>query len=85
MYYTRVVTSVVVVLDFGSSKSGSGQISSQIWWMPMQLQYVELIVDETTAADLSSGVFAILISVTPTKKIREFIVITQILSITGKQ
>ena len=34
----------------------------------MQLQYVQLILDKTNATDLSSGVFAILISVTRTKK-----------------
>jgi len=35
--------------------------------MPVQLQYVLLITDKTNAADLSSDVFAILISVTRTK------------------
>ena len=34
--------------------------------MPVQLQYVQLITDKTNAADLSRGVFAILISVTQT-------------------
>jgi len=37
--------------------------------MPLQLQYIEivqLIMDNTTAANLSSGVFAIVISVTRT-------------------
>jgi len=71
-----------VVPDFGSgksgirpffrnpAKSGSGQISSRICWiwrMPVQRQYVQLIMDKTNAADLSSSVFAILISVTRTK------------------
>ena len=51
-------------------KSGSSQISSQICWMPLQLQYSQLIMDKTNAADLSSGVFAILISVTRTVKIQ---------------
>jgi len=63
------------------AKSGSGQISSQIcriWQMPVQLQYVQLITDKTNAADLSSGVFAILTSI-------KFIAIPQILSKTGKQ
>jgi len=56
-----------VVPDFGSgksgippflgnpAKSGSGQISSQIcriWWLSVQLQYVQLITDKTNAADL---------------------------------
>jgi len=36
----------------------------------MQLQYVQLITDKTNAADLSSGVFAILISVTRMTKIQ---------------
>ena len=31
--------------------------------MPVQLQYVQLIMDKTSAADLSSGVLTILISV----------------------
>jgi len=35
--------------------------------MPVQLQYVQLITDKINAADLSNGVFAILISVTRTK------------------
>jgi len=33
----------------------------------MQLQYVQLIKNKSNAPDLSSGVFAILISVTQTK------------------
>jgi len=37
--------------------------------MAVQLQYVELVTDKTNAADLSSGVFALLISVTRTKKL----------------
>jgi len=32
--------------------------------MPVQLQYIQLIMDKTIAADLPSGVFTILISVT---------------------
>jgi len=32
--------------------------------MPVQLQYIQLIADKTNAADLSSNVFALLISVT---------------------
>jgi len=36
--------------------------------MPVQLQYVQLIMDKTNAVDLSSGVFAIVISVMQTKK-----------------
>jgi len=32
--------------------------------MPVRLQNIQLITDKTTAADLSSDVFAILISVT---------------------
>jgi len=38
--------------------------------MPVQLQYIQSITDKTNAADLSSGVFAILTSVTRTKKIQ---------------
>ena len=36
----------------------------------LQLQYVQLIIDKINAADLSSGVIAILISVTWTLKIQ---------------
>jgi len=50
------------------AKSGSGQISSQIWQTPVQLQYVQLITDKTNAANLSNDVFAILISLTRAKK-----------------
>ena len=53
------------------AKSGSLQISSQIWRMPLQLQNFQLITDKTNAADLSSGVFAILIYVTPMIKIQK--------------
>jgi len=52
--------------------------------MPMQLQYVQLIMDKTNAADLWSDVFAILISVTQMKNTK-FINVTQISSKTGKQ
>ena len=38
--------------------------------MSVQLQYVQLITDKTNAADLSSDVFEILISVTQTIKIQ---------------
>jgi len=69
-----------VAPDFGSSKSGippffgnpaecsSGHISSCIWLMTVHLLYSQLITDKTNAADLSSGVFTILISVTWTKR-----------------
>jgi len=73
-YATRVAP------DFGSSSSKSGirpffgnpakfgsvQISSRIW------QYVQLVTDGTkiNAADLSRGVFAILVRVTRTIKIQ---------------
>jgi len=36
----------------------------------VQLQYVQLITDQTTAADRSSAVFAVLLNVTPTIKIQ---------------
>jgi len=50
---------------FGNlAKSGSGQISSQIWWMPVQMQYIQLITNKTNAADLSGVVFTVAISVT---------------------
>jgi len=42
----------------------------QCCWMPVQLQYVKLITDKTNAADLTSGAFAILISVTRSTKIQ---------------
>jgi len=47
---------------FGNpAKSGSSQISSRIWQLIVQLQYVYLITDKTNTADWSSGVFTILI------------------------
>jgi len=52
------------------AKSGSDHICTRICWiwqMLEQLKYVQLISDKTSAADLSSGVFAISISVTWTK------------------
>jgi len=70
VHYVTVMIWIIsrVVLDFGSgkfgigtffgnpAKSGSVQISSQIWRMPVQLQYFRLILDKTNVADLSSGV-----------------------------
>jgi len=55
-----------------SGQVGSGQISSQIWQIPVQLEYryVQVITDKPNAADLSHGVFTILVSVTPTIKIQ---------------
>jgi len=38
--------------------------------MLLQLQYVQLTTDQTSAADLSSDVFAVLISVTRTTKVQ---------------
>jgi len=77
---------------FGNpAKSGSGHISSRIcliWRMPVQLLlYVQLITDKTNAADLSSGVFVILILVLPGWKIffTKFTAVPQISSKTGKQ
>jgi len=83
-----------VVLDFISDKSGirpffgnlakcgSGQISSQIWQMSVQLQCIRLIMVKTNAAELPCGVFAVLVSNTWMKN-TEFI--AQILSKAGKQ
>ena len=74
-----------LIPDFGSSsgksrirpffenpaKSNSGQISSRIWWMLVQLLYVQLIADTMNVADLSSGVvFTILVSITWAKNIQ---------------
>jgi len=62
------------------AKSGSGKIYSRICWIcqvPLQLQYVQLITDKTNAADLSSDVFTILISVTRMKN-TQFIDVLQI-------
>jgi len=50
--------------------------------MPLQLQYVQLITYRTNMADLSSGVFAILICVSQTIKNTKFIAIAQISSVT---
>ena len=64
---THFITETMDVPDLSSSisgiqpffgnpvKSSSGQNSSWIWWLPMQLQYVQLITDKTNAADLSCG------------------------------
>jgi len=75
-------------LFFGNPvKSGSGQISRQVcqnWQTKVQLQYLQLIMDKTNAADLSSDVFTILISVIQMKN-TNFIAIPQISSKTGKQ
>ena len=75
---TKTSQTIDAVTDFGSgssksgiqtffgnpAKSSSGQIYCWIYWMPVQLQYVQLIKDKTNATDLSSGILAILISVT---------------------
>ena len=56
-------------LFFGNpAKSGYGQISSRIWQMPLQLEYVQLITDKTNVADQPSSVFTILISITLMRK-----------------
>jgi len=39
--------------------------------MPVQLQYIQLIMNKTNAAHLSSGAFASLVSVTWTNKIHK--------------
>jgi len=46
------------------AKSSYGKISSWVCRMLLQHQYIQLITDKMNAADLSSSVFAILISVT---------------------
>ena len=75
LHWTEIIIITRVIPDFGSSsgksgiwsffgkptKSGSGQISSRIWWIPVQLQYVQLIMDKTNAADLLCDVFVQLI------------------------
>jgi len=56
---------------FGNpAKSGSGEIFSRIriWRIPVRLHRVQLITVKTNAADLSSGAFTFLISVTWIKK-----------------
>jgi len=79
--HVSTVHNTKVAPDFGSgkseirpffgnpAKSGSGQISSRMWRMPEQLKYVQFIRprDKTNAADLSSGVLAIIIGVPRTK------------------
>jgi len=66
---------------FGNpAKSGSGLFLFRI---PVQLQYVQLIMDKTNAADMPSGVFTILITVNWMKK--KFIAFPHISSKTGKQ
>jgi len=49
-------------------KSNQVRLWPQIWQMPLQLQFVQLITDKSNAADLSSGVFIILISYPDEKK-----------------
>jgi len=44
--------------------------------MPVKLPYVQLIMDKTNTADLLSGVFAFLISVTRTIKNTKFVAVT---------
>ena len=56
------------------------QIASPIWWMPIQLQYIQLITDKTNAADPSCGLFALLISATLKKNRTEFFAIQQMSS-----
>ena len=51
----------------------------------LQLLYVQLITDKINVADLSSGVFAILISGSQMIKVHKFITLPQISSKTGKQ
>jgi len=53
--------------------------------MPVQLQYIQLITDKTNAAELSSCVVAILISVTQTINNTKFVAVPRISSKTGKQ
>ena len=50
----------------------------------MQLQYVQLTTDKTNTADLSSGVFAILISV-PGRNNTEFIVVPHQQAVAAKE
>jgi len=66
---------------FGNpAKFSYGHIFNQIFQMRVQLQCVKLITDKTNAADLSSSLFAILISVSWIQN-----AIPQILSKTAKQ
>jgi len=51
--------------------------------MPAHLYYVQLIADKTNAADLSSGVFAILYSATWMIKHTKFIAVPQMSTKTG--
>jgi len=52
------------------AKSGFSQICNWICWVTVKLQYDKIITDETNAADLSSGVCAIVLSVTWMTKIQ---------------
>jgi len=86
-----------LVTDFssGSSKSGfrpffvnpaksvSSHSSNQICLMLVQLQYIQLITDKTNTADLSNGVFSMLIGVTEEKNTKS-LAVPQIWSKTGK-
>jgi len=82
LYYEKKKVLSRVAPDFGSGKSEirpffgnpakycSGQISSRIWQMPVQLHYVQLILDKTNADDLSSSMFTILFTVSWTIKMQ---------------
>jgi len=60
------------------TKSGSSQISSRVWQLPVELQYVQSITDKNNAADLSSGAFTILLIDTWDEKNTKSIAVTQI-------
>ena len=95
------IVTIKVVLVFGSGKSrfwpmseirqspaqakSCGQIFSRIWWMRVQLQYIQLITHKTNAADLSTIAFAIIISVTWALKIRNSLLFHKFRQKTGKQ
>jgi len=74
---------------FGNAyKSDTGQISSRIcriWRMPVQLQDVQLITDNTNAELTCHVVYWQLYFVLPRRKSTKFIAIPQMLSKTGKQ
>jgi len=83
---------ISVVPDFGSGKSRIPPFSEiRATLAPVKFLAIfgrcqrncQIITDKTNAADLSSGVFSILISVTRMKKSTKLIAVPQMLSKTG--
>jgi len=68
----RQIQNPAIFRKSGHGSAPTKQISSWIWQMPMQMQYVQSVTDKTNAADMSDSLFAILISVARVKKKYKF-------------